>query len=69
MFLLDEAGKTDLMRCVKNSLPYGIRNDIAFWSQLLNGALDGRTELLTSERYARLKQAAHLDNQYMDSTA
>lgn len=63
---LDEAGKTDVMKCIKNSLPYGIGNDIAFWSQLLNSSSpEERTELLTSERYARLRQAAHLGNQYM----
>ncbi|WP_371367514.1 Epoxyqueuosine reductase [Sporomusa rhizae] len=63
---LDEAGKTDVMSCMKNSLPYGIGNDIAFWSQLLNSSsAEERKKLLTSERYAYLRQAAYLGNQYM----
>jgi epoxyqueuosine reductase QueG len=62
---LDEAGKTDVMKCLKHSLPYGIGNDITFWSQILSGSSEQQRELLMSERYAKLRQAAHLGNQYM----
>lgn len=62
---LDEEGKTDVMRCMKNSQPYGIGADIGFWSEFADGSPEGRKELLRSERYARLRQAAHLGNQYM----
>ena len=62
---LDEEGKTDLMKCMKHSLPYGLGADIGFWSRLLGGSAEERNEMLRSEQYGRLRQAAHLGNQYM----
>lgn len=62
---LDEPGKTDLVKCMKNSLPYGLGGRIAFWSQYADSTPDGQKALLRDERYARLEQSAHLGNQYM----
>jgi epoxyqueuosine reductase len=62
---LDEAGKTDLLKCMKNSLPYGLGADIAFWSQAAGSSPAEQKTLFASEHYARLRQAAHLGNQYM----
>jgi epoxyqueuosine reductase len=59
------AGKTDIMKCIKNSLPYGLGADIGFWTELVDCPPDRQKELFRSERYARLRQAAHLGNQYM----
>lgn len=62
---LDEEGRTDVMRCMKNSQPYGLGADIGFWSEFAAGSPEQQKELLRSERYARLRQAAYLGNQYM----
>lgn len=62
---LDEEGRTDVMKCMKNSQPYGLGADIGFWSEFAAGTPAEQQELLRSERYARLHQAAHLGNQYM----
>lgn len=62
---LEEAGRTNVMRCVKHSLPYGIGTDTAFWSRLLSVSPEEQKEMLMSEEYARLRQAAYLGNQYM----
>jgi epoxyqueuosine reductase QueG len=62
---LDEAGRTDVMKCMKNSQPYGLGADIGFWTEFAGGTPEEQKELLRSERYARLRQAAHLGNQYM----
>jgi epoxyqueuosine reductase len=61
---LDEAGRTDVMKCVKHSLPYGIGADIAFTVQLLNSSPEEQKEMLMSEHYGRLRQALYLGNQY-----
>lgn len=62
---LDEEGRTDVMKCMKNSQPYGLGADIGFWSEFADGSPEKQKELLRSERYGRLRQAAHLGNQYM----
>ncbi|MDR3560032.1 MAG: 4Fe-4S binding protein [Negativicutes bacterium] len=62
---LDDEGKTDIMKCMKHSQPYGLGGDIAFWTQFAASSPDEQKELFQSERYARLRQAAHIGNQYM----
>lgn len=61
---LDDAGRTDLMKCMKHSLPYGIGADIGFWAKLLGSSPEGQREMLTDEQYARLRQSLVLGNQY-----
>ncbi|OPX84224.1 MAG: Epoxyqueuosine reductase [Pelotomaculum sp. PtaB.Bin104] len=62
---LDHEGITDVMKCMKNSLPYGLVEDIGFWIQFANSSPEEQKEMLMRERYANLKQSAHLGNQYM----
>ncbi|VBB09007.1 alpha-helical ferredoxin [Lucifera butyrica] len=62
---LDEEGKTDIMKCMKNSQPYGLGADIAFWSQLSHSSPQEQQAMFQSEHYARLRQASYLGNQYM----
>jgi epoxyqueuosine reductase len=62
---LDEEGKTDIMKCMKNSQPYGLGADIGFWTQLVGSPPDEQKQMLRGEQYMRLRQAAHLGNQYM----
>ncbi|CQR71017.1 hypothetical protein SpAn4DRAFT_1995 [Sporomusa ovata] len=44
---------------------YGLGADIAFQLQRLGSSPEEQKKLLLSEQYARLRQAAHLGNQYM----
>jgi len=62
---LDEVGKTDVMKCLAHSQPYGLVADIGFQLQRLDSSPEEQKKLLMSEQYARLKQAAYLGNQYM----
>lgn len=62
---LDEAGKTDLMKCMRNSMPYGVGADIGFWTKFAGASPDEQKAMLASEEYVRLRQAAHIGNQYM----
>lgn len=61
---LDEEGKTDLMKCMKHSLPHGLGADIAFWVKLFNTSPEEQKEMLRDEHYARLRQSLVLGNQY-----
>jgi epoxyqueuosine reductase len=61
---LDEAGKTDIMKCMKHSLPYGVGADIKFWLQLLASSPEEKKEMLVSEHYQMLRQSLNLGNQY-----
>lgn len=62
---LDQTGKTDIMKCIKHSQPYGLGANISFWSSILSSTPDEQKAMLLSDSYARIQQAAHLGNQYM----
>lgn len=62
---LDEEGKTDVIRCLSHSQPYGLMGDITFQLQRLGRSPEDQKKMLMDEQYARLKQAAYLGNQYM----
>jgi epoxyqueuosine reductase len=61
---LDEPGRTDLIKCMAHSLPYGQKADIEFWVQLLGSTPERQKELLVSDQFERLRQSHHLGNQY-----
>ena len=62
---LDEEGKTEVMKCVKESLPYSLGAEVAFWTQHADSSPEEQKKLLRSEHYARLRQASSLGTQYM----
>ncbi|EGO64969.1 4Fe-4S binding protein [Acetonema longum] len=62
---LEQEGKTNVAKCLKNALPYSLGTDIAFWTEFGAASPEEQKELLRSERYGRLHQAAHIGNQYM----
>ncbi|WP_371373158.1 4Fe-4S binding protein [Sporomusa aerivorans] len=62
---LDEEGKTDVVRCLSHSQPYGLIADITFQMQRLGSQPEEQKQMLTGAQYARLRQSAHLGNQYM----
>ena len=61
---LDQEGRTDLMKCMQHSLPYGVGADAAYWGKLLNSSPEEQREMLKDERFARLRQSLVLGNQY-----
>lgn len=61
---LDIEGKTDLMKCMPHSLPYGVRTEIMFWNQLFGASPEEKKKMLMSEAYQRLRESHHLGNQY-----
>jgi len=59
-----EEGKTDLMKCVKVSQPYGIGGAIRFWSQYAGASVDERKAMLKDPHFWRLYQAGFIGFQY-----
>lgn len=62
---LDQEGRTDIMKCMAHSLPYGLGGDIGFWSEFGAAGPEAQQTLLRSDRFARMRQSTHLGNQYM----
>ncbi|MDF2873475.1 MAG: queG 5 [Sporomusa sp.] len=62
---LDEEGRTDVMKCLGHSQPYGLVADVTFQLQRLGRSPEEQKDMLMDEHYSRLRQAAYLGNQYM----
>lgn len=61
---LDDAGKTDMMKCLRNSQPYGMGGSIAFWSRFGDATGEEQKAMLRSPEYLSLYQSATIGNQY-----
>ncbi|MDW7710905.1 MAG: 4Fe-4S binding protein [Deferrisomatales bacterium] len=59
-----EGGKTDVMKCIKTSQPYGIGGAIRFWSRYADAAAEERKAMLKDPHYWRLYQAGFIGFQY-----
>jgi len=59
-----EEGKTDVMKCIKVSQPYGIGGAIRFWSQYAGASNDERRTMLKDPHFWRLYQAGFIGFQY-----
>jgi len=61
---LDEPGKTDAMKCLKKSQPYGIGSAIKLWTQFAESPLEEQKKLVRDVNYWRLYQAGFIGFQY-----
>jgi epoxyqueuosine reductase QueG len=61
---LNEEGKTDFMKCIRNSQPYGIRASIVFWNRFGQASAEERKSMLSSPDYLSLCQAGFIGFQY-----
>lgn len=61
---LDKAGKTDVMKCLGKSQPYGVGGSIAFWSRFGAATSEEQKTMLRSPEYLSLYQAAFIGHQY-----
>jgi epoxyqueuosine reductase QueG len=59
-----EEGKTDVMRCIAKSQPYGISENIRFWSAYGEANAEERKKMLRQPSYWRLIQANFIGFQY-----
>lgn len=61
---LAEEGKTDLLKCIKVSQPYGIGANIRFWSRFADAGPEEQKSMVRDEEFWRLYQAGFIGFQY-----
>ncbi len=61
---LDEPGKTDAMKCLKKSQPYGIGSAISLWTKFAENPPEEQKKLVRDVNYWRLYQAGFIGFQY-----
>jgi epoxyqueuosine reductase len=61
---LDEEGKTDQMKCLGHSQPYGVGGNIRFWTRFVDSTPEEQKKMLRSPEYMRLYQASYIGLQY-----
>ncbi|MRS02664.1 epoxyqueuosine reductase, partial [bacterium] len=61
---LKDQGKTDMMKCLGNSQPYGMRTSIAFWSRFGEAPPEEQKSMLQSPEYLSIYQAGFIGYQY-----
>jgi epoxyqueuosine reductase QueG len=61
---LSEAGKTDVLKCLKNSQPYGLGTVIRFWSGYADASPEERKAMLKDETFWAMYQAGFIGFQY-----
>jgi epoxyqueuosine reductase QueG len=61
---LDEEGKTDDMKCLKNSQPYGIGSAIRFWTKFAESTTEDQKKMVRDVNFWRLYQAGFIGFHY-----
>jgi epoxyqueuosine reductase QueG len=61
---LDAAGKTDVMKCIRNSQPYGLSGAIGFWSRHADATPEDRKQMFRDDFFWKMYQAGHIGPQY-----
>ncbi|MBI5443331.1 MAG: epoxyqueuosine reductase [Deltaproteobacteria bacterium] len=59
-----EEGKTDVMKCLGSSQPYGLGASVRFWTEFGAGGREERKRMLRDPDYWRLYQAGFIGFQY-----
>jgi epoxyqueuosine reductase len=61
---LNEEGKTDDMKCLKKSQPYGIGSAIRFWTKFAESSPEEQKKMVKDVNFWRLYQAGFIGFQY-----
>lgn len=61
---LDAEGKTEQMKCMAHSQPYGIGANIRFWTRFVDSTAEEQKKMMRSPEYMRLYQASFIGYQY-----
>lgn len=61
---LDEEGKTQVMKCLRVSQPYGIGTAMNFWRKFADSPVEAQKKMLVSEDFMRIYQAQIIGFQY-----
>jgi epoxyqueuosine reductase QueG len=61
---LDEEGKTDEMKCMKYSQPFGIVSNMQFWGKFIGSTPDEQKKMMSTTEYMALYQSQMMGFQY-----
>jgi epoxyqueuosine reductase len=61
---LDAEGITDMLKCLRNSQPYGVGGSISFWIRFSQATHEEQKGMLRSPEYLSLYQSAFIGFQY-----
>ncbi len=61
---LDEPGKTDVMKCIRSSQPYGLSGAITFWMRHADAGAEERKAMFKDDFFWKMYQAGHIGPQY-----
>ncbi len=61
---LDAAGRTEVMKCIRTSQPYGLSEAVAFWIRHADASPDARKAMFKDDLFWRMYQAGHIGPQY-----
>jgi len=61
---LDEENRTDVAKCLRKSQPYGIGNNIRFWSKFAGGTPEEKKQMVRDVEFWRMYQAGFIGFQY-----
>jgi epoxyqueuosine reductase len=61
---LDEEGKTNEMKCMKHSQPFGIGSNMIFWNKFISSNQEEQKKLIGSPEYMSLYQSQMIGFQY-----
>jgi epoxyqueuosine reductase QueG len=61
---LNDEGKTDMLKCLGNSQPYGMRANIGFWCRFCDATPEEQKAMLQSPEYLSLYHAGFIGYQY-----
>jgi epoxyqueuosine reductase len=62
---LDEENKTDVMKCLFNSQPYGFGGYMQFWAKFVESSPEEQKIMLQDERFGKLYQALSSGSYYV----
>jgi epoxyqueuosine reductase len=62
---LEEENKTDILKCLSNSQPYGFGGNRQFWIKFSTSPSKKQEQMLSGEEYRKIYQAQALGSQYV----
>ena len=61
---LNEENKTEVLKCLRSSQPYGIGGSIRFWSKFADGSPEEKKKMVKDVEFWRMYQAGFIGFQY-----
>ncbi|HTY25910.1 MAG TPA: 4Fe-4S binding protein, partial [Desulfomonilaceae bacterium] len=61
---LNEENRTDVMKCIRNLMPYGIGGNIRFWTKFIDSEPDEKKKMVRDVEFWRMYQAGFIGYQY-----